>query len=92
MYTVQETLDQINRLDGWGELLDTWSVEDRTAIVWNEEVEDKHGNGAWRTSYAVRYWENNEWIDTRFFFTEDAALDFARDFVNGPHRMPYPTD
>ena len=49
MYTVQETLDQINRLDGWGELLDTWSVEDRTAIVWNEEVEDKHGNGTWRT-------------------------------------------
>ena len=92
MYTVQETLDQINRLDGWGELLDTWSVEDRTAIVWNEEVDNDSTTVPWRTSYAVRYWENNEWIDTRFFFTEDAALDFARDFVNGPHRMPYPTD
>ena len=92
MYTIEETLEQINLLNGWGKLIDTWSVEDRTAIVWSEDVEDKYGNGAWRTSYAVRYWDHDKWIDTRGFYKRDDALDFARDFVNSPHRLPYPTD
>lgn len=90
MYTVEETLNQI---DGdWSKFIGEWKVEDRHAIIWSEEVENKHGSEPWRTAYAVRYWENGEWVDTRFFNEEDYAHEFARDFVNGPHRLPYPTD
>lgn len=92
MYTVKETKEYINSLEGWGDFIDEWSVEDRTAIVWNEEVDNDSTTAPWRTSYMVRYWEREKWIDTRGFYTEDAALDFARNFVNGPHRLPYPTD
>lgn len=92
MYTIQETLNHIEALGGWGELVDQWAVADRTAIVWTEEVESKITSNPWRTSYIVRYWEDGEWVDTRSFFYEDDAREFARDFVNQPHRMPYPTD
>lgn len=92
MYTIEETLEYIKNLDGWGDLIDEWSVEHRTALVWNEEVDNDSTTAPWRTAYMVRYWENNEWIDTRSYYTADAALDFARDFVNSPHRLPYPTD
>jgi hypothetical protein len=92
MYTIEETLEHIEDLGDWGEFMDRWSVENRDAIVWNEEVDNDSTTAPWRTSYIVRYWEDNQWIDTRSFYTEDAALDFARDFVNQPHRMPYPTD
>jgi len=92
MYTIQDTLNHIQALDGWGELVDRWDVADRAAIVWTEEVESKITSNPWRTSYIVRYWEDGEWVDTRSFFNEDDAREFARDFVNQPHRLPYPTD
>jgi hypothetical protein len=92
MYTIKETLEYIQSLGDWGDFIDEWSVEDRTAIVWAEEVENKSTTAPWRTSYLVRYWENDEWVNTRSFFMKEDALDFARDFVNKPHRFPYPTD
>jgi hypothetical protein len=92
MYTIEETTQHIENLDNWGYMVDIWEVEDRTAIVWSEEVENKAGSEPWRTSYLVRYWENDEWVNTRSFFMKEDALDFARDFVNKPHRFPYPTD
>ena len=92
MYTIEETTQHIENLDDWGSMVDIWKVEDRTAIVWAEEVENKSTTAPWRTAYLVRYWERGEWKDTRSFYTETAALDFARDFVNSPHRFPYPTD
>jgi hypothetical protein len=92
MYTTKETLEYIQSLGDWGDLIDEWSVVDRTAIVWAEEVENKSTTAPWRTAYLVRYWEKDEWVDTRSFYMPESALDFARDFVNQPHRLPYPTD
>lgn len=43
MYTINETLAYVAELDKWGGLIDQWQVEGRTAIVWSEEVENKHG-------------------------------------------------
>jgi len=92
MYTVKNTLAEIHNLDGWGTFIDHWSVSGRDAIVWSEQVENKHGSDAWRTAYIVRYWDNDQWIDTRYFQDEVSATEYARDFVNKPQRFPYPTD
>ena len=92
MYTVEETLDEVAQLGGWGALVEDYNVTNRRAVVWHEQVENKHGSDPWKTCYIVRYWENNEWKDTRYFSEEALAMDFARDFVNGPHRFPLPTD
>ena len=92
MYTIEETMNEIRDLEGWGDFVDQWDVADRTAIVWSEQAENKHGSNPWRTIYIVRYWENDVWLDTKFFGEEWHASEFARDFVNGPHRLPYPTD
>ena len=92
MYTINETLAYVAELDKWGGLIDQWQVEGRTAIVWSEEVENKHGPDVWRTAYVVRYWEDGKWLDTKFFTEEWAATEFARDFANKPNRFPYPTD
>jgi hypothetical protein len=43
MYTIEETTQHIENLDNWGYMVDIWEVEDRTAIVWSEEVENKAG-------------------------------------------------
>jgi hypothetical protein len=39
----------------------------------------------------VRYWEGGVWQDTRSFYEEWAAREFANDFVNGPNKISYPT-
>ena len=91
MYTVQETLDHINNLDGWGHFIDRRSVENREVVVWAEEVDNDSVTAPWRTAYLVRYWQDGEWQDTRSFYEEWTAREFATDFVNGPNKIPYPT-
>ena len=92
MYTVEETMNEIHDLDGWGHFVTEWHVENRRAIVWMELVENKHGSDPWKPCYVVRYWENDDWKDTRYFPDEIRAEQFARDYVNAWHRLPHPTD
>ena len=92
MYTVQETLDEINKLDGWGHFIDQWTVENREAVVWAEEVDNKSTTAPWRTAYMVRYWEDGTWQDTCSFYEEWNAREFARDFVTGTNKISEPND
>ena len=92
MYTVQETLDHVNKLDGWGYLIDQWTEENREAVVWAEEVDNKSTTAPWRTAYMVRYWEGGVWQNTRSFYEEWGAREFAHDFVNGLNKISEPND
>lgn len=82
MYTFNETLNEIRSFD-WAKLIDVYgdAGNERQAIVWREEVDGEPIGKIWMYAYPVRYFENGEWVDTRFFKNAEAANNFARAYV-----------